>query len=63
MVIVEHADGRRYGVNMAAFHRIYEQEGFKIASNEDGSRYEPPAPKAKKDTDGKGEASHEQSGT
>lgn len=41
-VIIEHKDGRNYAVLPADFHDIYEPEGFKVVSYDDGSEYEPP---------------------
>lgn len=52
-VIIEQArTGIQYGVSVADFKKHYEEQGFKIVSNEDGSPYEDPAkPAPKKDAD------------
>ena len=55
MVIIEHTDGRRVAVTPRDFAHAkvgpagetYEEMKFKIVSYEDGTDYEPPAPKAK----------------
>lgn len=33
-LIIEHKDGRRYGVTREGFHKLYEAEGFKIVGEE-----------------------------
>ena len=52
-VIIRHRDGRELGVSEADYHRkkiegdkTYEDMGFKIVANADGSPSEAPAPKA-----------------
>jgi hypothetical protein len=45
MLIIEHKDGRSYAVSAADFRKLYEPEGFKAVRYEDGSDYEPPAPR------------------
>lgn len=47
-VIIEHKDGKQYSVEPSAFHKLYEQDGYKIVRNEDGTPYEAPTPKAAK---------------
>lgn len=54
-VQIAHKDGRAYEVSEANFHRAkvedgktYEELGFKIVANADGSPYEPPQSKADK---------------
>jgi hypothetical protein len=43
-VIIESTKtGEQYGVSVADFKKHYEEQGFKIVSNEDGSPYEEPA--------------------
>ena len=42
LLVIEHADGRRYAVSAAAFHRDYEPEGFTAVAYEDGSEYTAP---------------------
>lgn len=43
-VIIESSKtGEQYGVSVADFKKHYEEQGFKIVSNEDGSPYEAPA--------------------
>ena len=45
MVVVEHADGRRYAVDPKAFekHRDGEFKGFKAIGHENGDPYNEPA--------------------
>lgn len=52
-VIIEHnKTGEQYGVSVADFKKHYEEQGFKIVSNEDGSPYEDPdAKRSKPDAD------------
>ena len=52
-VIIESSKtGEQYGVSVADFKKHYEEQGFKIVSNEDGSKYEDPAkPAPVKDAD------------
>lgn len=51
-VIIESSKtGEQYGVSVADFKKHYEEQGFKIVSNEDGSKYE--EPKADSTTDKK----------
>lgn len=60
-VIIEHADGRQYAIQSANFRRgkhyrdpasgqasTFEEAGFRIVSNADGSPYEAPAPRGSK---------------
>lgn len=51
LLVIEHRDGRQYAVSAADFRKIYEPEGFKAVAYEDGSPYEPPAPKGEKAAD------------
>jgi hypothetical protein len=57
-VVIEHKDGRSYSVLPADFKRLADSQykGFKIVSNEDGSPYQEPKPRAPK-SDKDGEAS------
>ena len=48
VIIESRRTGEQYGVSVADFKKHYEEQGFKIVSNEDGSPYEDPA--AKKDS-------------
>lgn len=63
-VIITHPKtGEAYSVEAADFRRhkhadgrTYEDKGFKITANEDGSPYEPPAPRAARSAKGAAEA-------
>jgi len=55
-VRIAHKDGREYEVSVADYHRAkvdgdktYEDQGFKIVANADGSPYEAPAPRKSDD--------------
>lgn len=51
LLIIEHPrTGERYAVRAADFRKSYAERGFKPVRYEDGSAYEPPAPKAERDT-------------
>ncbi len=46
-VIIESSKtGEQYAVTPADFRKHYEEQGFRIVSNEDGTKYEAPATKA-----------------
>ncbi len=48
-VVIEHKDGRRYGVTEANFRKLYEDDGFKVVAEADNTTpYEAPEPKATK---------------
>jgi hypothetical protein len=49
MLVIEHKDGRQYAVSAADFRRIYEPQGFVPIRHEDGTDYEPPAPRKNAD--------------
>lgn len=50
VIIESRRTGEQYGVSVADFKKHYEEQGFKIVSNEDGSPYkEPKATDEKKD--------------
>ena len=52
VIIESRKTGEQYGVSVGDFKKHYEEQGFKIVSNEDGSPYEEPATTtAKKDAD------------
>ena len=42
VIIESRKTGEQYGVSVADFKKHYEEQGFKIVSNEDGSPYEDP---------------------
>ena len=42
VVIESTKTGEQYAVSVADFKKHYEEQGFKIVSNEDGSKYEAP---------------------
>ena len=50
VVVESRTTGEQYGVTVADFKKHYEEQGFKIVSNEDGSPYEAPAAKTNGDT-------------
>jgi hypothetical protein len=60
-VVIRHRDGREFEVSESDFRRAkveqgktYDELGFKIVRNADGSEYEAPAPRAaEKPADGK----------
>lgn len=60
-VIIEHKDGRRYGIAPSDFDKLkvegdqsYKDLGFKIVGHEDGEPYSPPEkPKAAAQSAGK----------
>jgi hypothetical protein len=56
-VVISHKDGRRYGVTVADFHAIYEEQGFKITHEADNTTpyTEPKAEKPAKGDDKKAE--------
>ncbi len=46
-VVIEHKDGQRYGVTESDFHKLYEDDGFKIVAEADNTTpYVAPEPKA-----------------
>lgn len=42
VIIESRRTGERYGVTVADFEKHYHEQGFKIVSNEDGSKYRAP---------------------